>query len=136
MKYKDIKVGATFSFSRIITEEDGEVFAKLTGNQNPLHVSDEFAERSGFDKKIAYGLHVGSLFSTLIGMYCPGKYSVCLSQTLHFKKPVYYGDELTVWGEVVHKNDTFKIVTLKTEIIRESERVIVGEAEVKVLEHD
>lgn len=136
MKYKDIKVGDVFSFSKIITEEDGEVFAKLIDNQNPLHVSDEFAEKSGFGKKIAYGMHVGSLLSTLIGIHCPGKYSVCLSQTLHFKKPVYYGDELTVWGEVMHKNDSFKVVTLKTEIMRDSERVIVGEAEIKVLEHD
>lgn len=133
MKYSDFKIGQVFSFKKIITDLDGNIFVKLTGDFNPIHSDNEFAKKKGFARKIVHGMLAGSFFSNLIGMYCPGKHSLYLSQTLNFKKPIFYGDEVTVQGEIVSKNDATKIITLKTEILKDKEKVIIGEAKVKVL---
>jgi len=53
-----------------------------------------------------------------------------------FKRPIFYGDRLTVVGEVTSKNDSLEIITLKTEIFKNHEAVITGEAKVKVLTDD
>lgn len=138
LKYEELKIGMTFRFRRILTEADGKVFAALTGNFNPLHVDrngDQFAKQSLFGQKIAFGMLAGSLFSTLIGMHCPGRDSLCLSQTLNFKQPIFYGDQLVVIGEIIAKNDALEIITLKTIIRRGKREIVTGEAKVKVLNY-
>src|SRR3989344_7147880 len=128
MKYKEIKVGMRFSFKRVITPEDGEIFSELTGDFNPLHLDKKFAQKSQFGKNIVHGMLAGSLFSALVGVHCPGRSSLYLSQTLNFKQPIFYGDQLRVVGQVTNKSEPLKIITLKTEILRGNEAVVTGEA--------
>ena len=134
MKYKEIKVGMRFSFKRVITPEDGEIFSELTGDFNPLHLDKKFAQKSQFGKNIVHGMLAGSLFSALIVVHCPGRSSLYLSQTLNFKQPIFYGDQLRVVGQVKNKSEPLKIITLKTEILRGNEAVVTGEAKVKLLD--
>ena len=56
-----------------------------------------------------------------------------LGQTLNFRLPIFYSDEVEVRGEVVAKNDSIKVITLKTEILKAGKVVIDGEAKVKLL---
>ena len=56
-----------------------------------------------------------------------------MSQTLQFRKPVFYGDEVIVRGTVIEKSDSIKVITLKTEILHNGEVIINGEAKAKVL---
>ena len=67
-------------------------------------------------------------------MYCPGRRSLYLSQSLNFHLPIFYGDDVVVRGTVVSKVDAFRIVTLKTEIIRSGQVAIEGIARTVVLE--
>jgi 3-hydroxybutyryl-CoA dehydratase len=131
--FGDIHVGDEYSFNRTITAEDTSIFADLTGNYNPLHTNQEYGKKSPFGSTIAFGMMAASLFSTLIGMHCPGEKSLCLSQTLLFNKPIFHNDTVTVRGTILHKNETLHVITLKTEITREEEVVITGEAKVKLL---
>lgn len=134
LRYEDIKIGAVYKFERIITEKDGRTFAELTGDHNPLHIDPAFGAQSQFRKNIVHGMLAGSLFSTLVGMYCPGRRALYVSQTLQFKKPLLYGDTVTVRGTVTDKHDSIKMVTLKTEVLRDGEVMVSGEAKVRVLE--
>ena len=122
-----------YSFERIITKKDVLSFATLTGDWNPLHTDEKYASKSQFGQNIVHGMLAGSLFSALIGMYCPGENSLYLSQTLDFRSPIFYNDLVEVRGEVVAKNDSIKVITLKTEILKEGKIVINGEAKVKLL---
>lgn len=133
LDYEDIKVGGVYEFERVITHEDVIKFADLTGDCNPLHVDSVFGEKSQFGKNIAHGMLAASLFSKLVGMYCPGQNALYMSQTLQFCKPVFYGDGVVVRGTVVEKSDSIRMVTLKTEIVRDGEIMINGEAKAKVL---
>lgn len=133
LRYEDIKVGAVYAFEKTITKDDVTNFAYLTGDHNPLHLDPTFGAQSQFGKNVVHGMLAGSLFSTLVGMYCPGRNALYMSQTIHFRKPIFYGDTMTVRGTVIDKNDSIKVVTLKTEIIKSGEVVISGEAKVRVL---
>lgn len=131
--YDDIHIGDTVSFEEILTEEKIVAFVDLSGDRNPLHLDDNFAKAKRFSKRIVHGMLLASFFSKLVGMHCPGTHSLYLSQTLYFKKPVFSGEKIIVRGVVVSKSDVVHLVTLQTEILRNEETVVQGEAQVKVL---
>ena len=70
------------------------LFADLTGDTNPLHFDDDFAERSRFGGRIVHGMCTAALISTVIGTRLPGPGCIYLSQTLRFTAPVRPGDEI------------------------------------------
>jgi len=133
MKYNNIKIGDVYSFEKTLNKKDVLDFAKLTGDHNKLHVDEKFGKNSKFKQNITHGMLAGSLFSTIIGMYCPGENGLYISQTLNFKTPIFYGDKLLVKGTVTNKNDSVKLITLKTEILKENRVAISGEAKAMVL---
>jgi 3-hydroxybutyryl-CoA dehydratase len=131
--YESIALGSVYSFDRVITKDDVLAFARLTGDQNKLHVDEEFGKKTRFGKNVVHGMLLGSLFSTIIGMYCPGENSLYLSQSLSFKRPVFYEDKVTVKATVTNKIDALKVIVLKMELIKEGLVAIEGEAKAKVL---
>jgi len=133
LRFADIKEGEIYQFTKKITSDDVLKFADLIGDFNPLHVDKEFGKKSQYKQNIVHGMLVASLFSTLVGMYCPGMKSLYLSQTLFFKMPIFYDDTVTVKGTVTAKNKAINLITLKTEIIKEGTVCINGEARIKVL---
>jgi 3-hydroxybutyryl-CoA dehydratase len=132
--YEDIVVGASCSFERSFSREDGIIFSRLSGDSNPLHLDEPYGAASQFGQNIIHGMFAASAFSALVGMYCPGRRSLYLSQSLNFHLPIFYGDAVTVRGTVMSKVDAFRIVTLKTEIIRSGQVAIEGIARTVVLE--
>ena len=134
LRFEDIAVGDSASFERTITQEDIETFATLSGDHNPLHVDAAYAATTPFKKPLVHGMLVGSLCSTLVGMYLPGKRCLYLEQTLQFKKPVYAGDALTVTGTVTHKSDVTRVLTISISINKSGEETVAGTAKVQVLE--
>src|SRR3989344_4434677 len=130
--YDEINVGDMFEFKRNLSIEDVENYAKLTEDFNPLHCDEKYAKSTQFKSRIVHGMLVGSLFSTLVGMICPGKKNLYLAQSLNFKNPIYPNSELIVRGTVKSKSDTIKIIIINTEILVNGNVVINGEAKVKV----
>lgn len=133
LEFSQIKIGSEYSFNRTFSDDEILTFAKLTGDFNPLHIDPTYG-RKIFDKNIVHGMLAASLFSTLVGMYCPGKNCLYLSQEIEFLKPIYPNQEIIVKGGVINKVNSLKILTIKTEIIVEKKMVIRGLAKVKVLE--
>lgn len=89
------KVGDCAEVSKVITEEDVYLFAGITGDRNPIHTSNDFAQKTRFGERIAHGLLTAGLVSAALGMKLPGPGSIPLSQTLKFLAPVKIGDQIT-----------------------------------------
>lgn len=136
LEYEEIKVGSSYSFSRTISESDVADFARLSGDFNPLHVNEDFASNTQFGRPVVHGMMTASLLSTLVGMYCPGEKGLYLSQTLQFKAPLYYGDSVIVIGTVMNKVDALRLVKIKTEIYRDEDLIVTGEAQVRMIEKE
>ena len=84
----EIEIGMSASYSQTITDADIKAFAGLSGDNNPVHMSEEYACESRFKKRIAHGLISASFFSALFGTRLPGPGCVYVGQNLKFKKPV------------------------------------------------
>jgi 3-hydroxybutyryl-CoA dehydratase len=134
LKYKDISVGDRFSFKRFVSKKDVKGFARLTGDFNPLHMDENFAKKTQFKGTIMHGMLAASLFSPLIGMRCPGRYALLLSQEIRYLKPIRPNSTLRVSGEVVNKIDSIKVVVVKTSLYGRGKNILVeGQATVKVM---
>lgn len=92
MKMEEFTIGMSASYEQTITDADIKNFAGISGDKNPVHMSDEYAEKSKFKKRIAHGLMSASYFSALFGTKLPGEGCVYVSQNLKFRKPIYIGD--------------------------------------------
>ncbi len=131
--YDDIRVGDTFFFEKMVDRELVDKFADLSGDKNPLHVDESYAEKTEFGGRIAHGMLLGSFFSALIGMLCPGERSLYLSQTLNFRKPIKPNSRITIEGKVTAKSDAAKIIEIETVVKDDKGAVAVsGIAKVKI----
>lgn len=130
----ELYVGYTDSLKRTITAEDVDVFAKLSGDYNALHVDDEFAARTEFEQRVVHGFLHASLLSTLVGMKIPGRGALYLSQTIDFTRAVFIGDTVEARGTIESVDMTTRLIGIHTEITNQRGEVVLrGDAKVKVL---
>ncbi len=129
---EEIKEGMEVSYSQTITDADVKAFAGISGDNNPVHMSDEYAEKSRFKKRIAHGLMSASYFSALFGTKIPGPGCVYVSQSLQFKRPVYLGDTVTVTA-IVKKIDLSKRRVFFRTVCKVKNKIVIdGEAELYI----
>lgn len=122
----DLKVGDNAYFSKTISESDVYGFAGLVGDFNSAHLNLEEAKSSIFGDRIAHGMLVGSLISSVLGMRLPGPGTIYLEQNLKFKMPVYFGDTVTASAtveEIINKNKG--IYKLKTDVVNQKEDIVI-----------
>lgn len=123
------KIGDSEQLSNIVKDEDVRIFAEVTGDENPLHLDDEFASKTIFKRRIAHGFLTAGLISAVIGNKLPGNGTIYLSQTLNFLTPVYIGDVITAKVEVLQVSKGGKRLRLKTQVINQNGTVVIdGEA--------
>lgn len=135
-RYADLNIGHQESFSVLMDEEKMEMFKAITGDTNALYNDLNFAMLGGYDGKVVYGFLVASFYSTLAGVFLPGKWSLIYDITeLGMVVPVYIGDELIVSGKVIGRDDAYKMITLKLQIRNQNgKRVSKGKMRVIVRE--
>jgi len=127
------KPGDTASLSKTVRDEDIRAFAELSGDFNPVHIDDEFARTTRFGRRIAHGMLVASLISTVLGTKLPGQGAIYLSQTLKFLAPIFPGDTVTAKVTVTKIKEGKPILTLETVCENQrGETLIRGEAVVLV----
>ncbi len=124
-----LEVGQQASFSKTVAESDVYLFAGISGDFNPAHINQAYAEQTAFKNRIAHGILSASFISTVIGCQLPGPGTIYISQTLNFLAPVHIGDTITATAEVVELNMDKKRARLKTVCTNQDGReVLVGEA--------
>ncbi len=122
------ELGQSAEMTKVISEKDILLFAEITGDRNPVHLSKEFAEKTRFGERIAHGILTAGLISAVIGMKLPGPGCLYLSQTLFFLAPVKIGDEITARAEIVEVISE-KRLKLRTQCINQRREVVLeGEA--------
>ena len=94
--FEDLAVGMTETLKKVIDATDVVGFAEVTGDRNPIHLSEHFAAKTPFGTRIAHGLYTASLISAVLGTRLPGPGAVYISQTLNFRAPVKIGDTVDV----------------------------------------
>src|SRR5215831_10004017 len=130
--FEDLTVGMTERLTKTVASSDVVGFAEVTGDRNPIHLSEHFAARTSFGTRIAHELYTASLISAVLGTRLPGPGAVYISQTLNFRAPVRIGDTVGVVVEVTELIPERQRVRLACTCRVGDDVVLEGEALVKV----
>ena len=130
--FEDLSVRMTETLEKTVASSDVVGFAQLTGDRNPIHLSEHFAARTAFGKRIAHGLYTAGLISAVLGTRLPGPGAIYISQTLNFRAPVKIGDTVTVTVTVAELMPEKSRARLSCVCAVGGETVLDGEALVKV----
>jgi 3-hydroxybutyryl-CoA dehydratase len=130
--FEDLSVGMTESYAKTVKSSDVVGFAEITGDRNPIHLSEHFAAKTPFKGRIAHGLYTASLISAVIGTRLPGPGAIYVSQTLKFLAPVKIGDTVVAIVEVVELIEQRQRARLSCRCKVSDKVVLEGEAIVKV----
>lgn len=125
----EMKLGDWAEFAKTIAESDIYLYAGVTGDLNPAHVNEQYAETTFFKTRIAHGMLAAGLISAVLGTKLPGPGTIYLQQQLKFTAPVRIGDTITARAEVVEINKEKNRVRLSTTVTNQTgTTVITGEA--------
>jgi len=127
-----LKIGDKATFTKTVTEEDVLAFARVTGDDQPLHLDEAFAAKTRFGHRIAHGMLSAGYISAVLGTkLAPDNVVVYLGQQMRFRLPVSIGDTITAEAEVTAIDPEKRIVTVRTDCLNQrGEAVVKGEATV------
>jgi 3-hydroxybutyryl-CoA dehydratase len=125
---EDLSVGMTATFAKTVTDADIVLIAGVSGDNNPVHVNEDYARKTIFKGRIAHGMLSACFISTAIGTRLPGPGAVYVSQSLRFKAPVRVGDTVTARVTVDEVVPEKKRVILTTVCTVGDTVVVEGEA--------
>ncbi len=124
---EEMNIGQTASMSKTVTEADIILFAGITGDFNPAHIDEEYAQNSMFKGRIAHGMLSAGFISATLAMKLPGPGTIYLSQSMKFKAPVRIGDTVKTTVTVTDINIDKKIVKLDTVCSVAGKPVVTGD---------
>lgn len=129
--FNTIEIGMNETFQVEISQAKMDMFTEISGDLNPMHVDSDYAKKNGYTDTIVYGMLASSYYSTLVGMYLPGEKCLLNKCDIDFRKPVYVGDILTVYGEVIDKRYATRRIKIKASM-RNQEDITVNTAVITV----
>tara|TARA_A100001037_G_C14960405_1_gene549115 strand:+ start:313 stop:753 length:441 start_codon:yes stop_codon:yes gene_type:complete len=130
--FEELEVAMQASHTHTYTAQQVEAFAEISGDRNPVHLDEDYAAGTRFNKRLAHGLNSASFFSAIFGTRLPGPGCVYVSQSLNFKRPVHIGDTVVATVTIKKIDEARRRVFFDT-ICKVKGRVVIdGEAEIYV----
>jgi 3-hydroxybutyryl-CoA dehydratase len=128
LHFEDLSVGQSAELTHRVTDGDIRGFAAISGDDNPIHLDDDYAAETPFKQRIAHGILTAAFVSALIGAQLPGPGAVYVSQTLFFRRPVKLGDDVRARVEITGLDPAKARVTLACICSVGGKTVLEGEA--------
>ena len=122
---EEMEIGEKASFTKTITETDVVNYAGVTGDFNPAHINEEYANDTMFEGRIAHGMLGAGLISTVLGTKLPGPGAIYVKQEVEFKAPVRFNDTITAKVEVVEKNEEKNRVIMDTVCTNQNDKIVI-----------
>ena len=130
--FEDLSVGQSVETLRLVTAADVEAFAEVSGDTNPVHLDEAYAQTTSFKTRIAHGMLSGAYISAAIGTKLPGPGSIYLSQSMRFRRPVKLGDTVLTRVTITALDPERGHATLATLCEVAGKTVVDGEAVIMV----
>lgn len=129
---EDMEIGLSRNLTKVVTDEDIEMFAKVSTDHNPIHLDDDYAKKTMFKGRIAHGMLTAGLVSAVIGEQLPGRGAIYLAQSLKFLAPVRPGDEVYTELTVTDVDREKRRIRIDCQCLVDGKKVLAGEATVLV----
>ena len=117
-----VVVGRAVCLRRIVTQEDFDRFARLSGDDNPIHVDRVFCATTRFGRTLCHGMLLHGLLMQVVSTRLVAG-AVELEQELMFPGPIFAGDEVTVRAEIVRVDRALGHVEVRARISRAVDEV-------------
>jgi acyl dehydratase len=116
----------TLVLEKVLTQADFDAFAELSGDDNPIHVDEEFCARTRFGRTVSHGMLLATILRGMLDQLVPGGRQV--QQKLMFPSPTYAGDAMRF--AVIRKSDDGRhvVAEVNCERIEDGEITCAGEA--------
>jgi acyl dehydratase len=125
-------LGYKARFTKTFNTADIDAFAAITGDDNPVHINEAFAQASIFGRRVVHGMLVASMFSKIFGTIYPGVGTAYLYQDLRFHEPVFPGEAITAEVELTELLGRNRFGVFKTVATNEAGKVVIeGTAKVR-----
>lgn len=132
MLFREFAMGDQFvTGGRTVTESDVVSFAGISGDFNPLHTDQTFAEKTPFGQRIAHGMLAASISTGLgqtLGIF-EGTTIALMSQTFSYKAPVFFGDTIRLRLTVESVKPSSKggkgVVVFTSDILNQEDTLVV-----------
>lgn len=119
------------TIEKTLDKQTVEAFASVSEDNNPIHLDEDFAKTTQFERPIVHGMLASSLISGLLASKVPGAGSIYLGQSLKFVRPIFVGETVTAKVEVTSVRDDKPIAVISTQVLNANGEVAVdGEATV------
>lgn len=122
--FDELELGDSTTLVREVTEKDIQLFAYLSGDINPLHLDEEYAQTTQFGGRIAHGLFSALLVTTAVATQLPGPGSVYRGQEMKFQRPVKIGDTLTATLSIIEKKKRGNLVKIDCVIKNQNDETV------------
>jgi 3-hydroxybutyryl-CoA dehydratase len=123
-RYEGYKASETIT----ITDKMVRQFAEMSGDNNPIHLNDDYAKTTRFGRRIAHGMILGALISRFLNEKI-GVGGIYLSQSLKFTNPVFIDDTVTFDLEITKLHKTRGLGVIETTAKKANgDLVVKGEA--------
>lgn|SRR5574344_548397 len=99
-----IKVGDTYDFEVMYHQKDVDMFANISGDNNPIHINPEYAAKTPFKTPIVHGFFAGAVFSRVFGTIWPGEGTIYMNQEMSFRSPVFVERQYVAKFKVLEVN--------------------------------
>lgn len=129
-----LHLNQTFSTDFSFSQQDVFDFARVTGDNNPVHLDEEFASKTIFKTRIMHGMLGACVFSKVFGTMFPGDGTIYLSQSVNFLKPMYVDTLYSARFEVLEILEKNRARISTTILTKEDKKVVVGEAVIMNIE--
>lgn len=126
MTFNELKIGQTASLQKTFSAADVTLFAGISLDVNPIHMSESYAAETIFGKRIVHGLLTSGLISAVLANKLPGPGTIYLGQELKFLAPVYLGDDITATVEIIELRSDKKIVKLNTTCVNQAGKTVIS----------
>ena len=96
---------------RAFSQNDFDRFAKLSADDNPIHVDPEFSARTRFGKTVAHGMMLYSFLSGVLSSKLPGAGMLQIKLDMMFQAPTYTDTEVNFKFEVIEADDEKAVIS-------------------------
>ena len=127
--FEAFRVGDHAELTKVFTQEDVELFARLSGDHHPAHLDEAYARASRFGVRVVHGMLTASLLSAANALLLGTPGAISVEQTLRFLRPVLVGDAITARSEVVALLPAQRRLRCRTTCVNQrGELVLAGDA--------
>jgi 3-hydroxybutyryl-CoA dehydratase len=118
--FADLKVGDRVRVSKTVTEADGSLYIAATGDFGPVHIDADFASGTRFGQRLAPGIMVAGLCTSVLTAELAGILGVSIEDRFWFTGPVFYGDTITIDVWIAERDEATRTLTWEASAANEA----------------